>query len=145
MNSLIENIKIKEQLLAIIIKHSFSENGIHFFTPPDLSQQLAYMHHPTGKLIDAHVHNPVPRQVNYAQEVLFIRKEYLPLVIFLGKRVYTYWITMPPTENTELRTKFYDWFHGDFVDIVSHIVKVRKILLEKSLYLSLLVLERSLV
>lgn len=88
MNSLIENIKIKEQLLATIIKHSFSENGIHFFTPPDLSQQLAYMHHPAGKLIDAHVHNPVPRQVNYTQEVLFIRKGKLRVDFYDDEQTY---------------------------------------------------------
>jgi hypothetical protein len=52
----------------------FREPGIHFFTPADFSQQLAYMEHPAGKLIAPHVHNPVPRGVRYTQEVLFIRK-----------------------------------------------------------------------
>ena len=32
------------------------------------------MHHPVGKIIDAHIHNAVPRQVHYTQEVLFMRK-----------------------------------------------------------------------
>jgi hypothetical protein len=32
------------------------------------------MSHPTGKLIAPHVHNPVPREVQFTQEVLFIRK-----------------------------------------------------------------------
>ncbi len=61
-------------LLAIIIPGDFSREGIHFFTPNDLSQQLAYMHHPQGKIIEPHVHNPVPRQVQYTQEVLFLKK-----------------------------------------------------------------------
>ena len=32
------------------------------------------MNHPAGKLIAPHVHNPVPREVQFTQEVLFIRK-----------------------------------------------------------------------
>lgn len=32
------------------------------------------MHHPTGKVIDAHVHNMVHRNVVLTQEVLFIKK-----------------------------------------------------------------------
>ena len=70
---MIETIKHNDQLFAIIISSRFSEPGIHFFTENQLSQQLAYMKHPAGKLIDPHVHNPVPREVHYTQEVLFIK------------------------------------------------------------------------
>ena len=62
------------QVLAIIVSADYSEPGIHFFTPNDFSQQLAYMHHPAGKVIDPHVHNPVPREVHVTQEVLFLRR-----------------------------------------------------------------------
>ena len=44
-----------------------------FFTPDDYSQQLAYMRHPAGKVIDPHVHNPVSRNVHFTQEVLLIK------------------------------------------------------------------------
>lgn len=71
---MLEEIRHQETLLGIIVSHRFQKEGIHFFTPDDLSQQLAYMRHPTGKKIDPHVHNPVPREVHYTQEVLFIRK-----------------------------------------------------------------------
>lgn len=71
---MIVNITHKGRLLAVIISHKFSDPGIHFFTPGDLSQQLAYMNHPAGKEIVPHVHNPVPREVHFTQEVLFIRK-----------------------------------------------------------------------
>jgi mannose-6-phosphate isomerase-like protein (cupin superfamily) len=70
---MIEQIIYQNQLLAVIVSHRFNRPGIHFFTADDLSQQLAYMHHPTGKIIPPHVHNPVPRQVTYTQEVLFIK------------------------------------------------------------------------
>lgn len=71
---MIETLKVGDQLLAVIVSHSFDKPGIHFFTPNDLSQQLAYMRHPAGKVIDPHVHNPVSRSVQYTQEVLFIKR-----------------------------------------------------------------------
>ena len=71
---MIKEIKHQGQLLALIISNKFKESGIHFFTPNELSQQLAYMRHPAGKIIQPHVHNPVPREVHYTQEVLFIKK-----------------------------------------------------------------------
>jgi mannose-6-phosphate isomerase-like protein (cupin superfamily) len=71
---MINKITHDNKLLALIISRQFNKPGIHFFTPDDLSQQLAYMNHPAGKVIQPHVHNPVPREVKYTQEVLFIRK-----------------------------------------------------------------------
>lgn len=71
---MIQHITYHNQLLAIILYHNFARPGIHFVTPNDLSQQLAYMHHPTGKIIPPHVHNPVIREVTYTQEVLIIKK-----------------------------------------------------------------------
>ena len=71
---MIETLKSGDQLLAVIVSRDFDEPGIHFFTPNDLSQQLAYMHHPSGKVIEPHVHNPVSRNVHYTQEVLFIKR-----------------------------------------------------------------------
>ena len=71
---MIETLKAGDQLLAIIVSRDFQEPGIHFFTPNDLSQQLAYMRHPAGKVIDPHVHNPVSRNVHFTQEVLLIKK-----------------------------------------------------------------------
>ncbi len=62
-----------DNLLAIIISNKFNEPGIHFFTPDDFSQQLAYMRHPKGKTIIPHSHNPVSRQIEYTQEILFIK------------------------------------------------------------------------
>lgn len=71
---MIEEIKHDNQLLAIIISSKYSESGIHFFTPDDFSQPLAFMKHPVGKIIQPHVHNPVQREVHFTKETLFIRK-----------------------------------------------------------------------
>jgi hypothetical protein len=71
---LVETIKDGENLLALIIYKEDLGPGVHFFTPPELSQQVACMNHVKGTLIQAHKHNPVPRQVQYTQEVLIIKK-----------------------------------------------------------------------
>jgi len=71
---MIIEIKNNDQLLAIIISNKFNDPGIRFCTPDDFSQQLAFMRHPSGKVILPHVHNPVAREVHYTKEVLFIRK-----------------------------------------------------------------------
>ena len=74
MISDLEFIEADGQTLAIIVYAGFDKPGIEFFTPGSFSQQLAYMHHPAGKVIEAHVHNPVPRTVQFTQETLFIRR-----------------------------------------------------------------------
>jgi len=83
-----EKIVYDNMLLAIIVRVSFHKEGIHFFTPNDLSQQVAYMHHPAGKIIDAHVHNPVRREVHYTQEVLFVRRGKLRVDFYDNEQVY---------------------------------------------------------
>jgi mannose-6-phosphate isomerase-like protein (cupin superfamily) len=85
---MIETIKKGEQLLAVIVSGRFREPGIHFFTPNDLSQQLAYMRHPAGKVIDPHVHNPVSRNVHFTQEVLLIKKGRLRVDFYDDQQTY---------------------------------------------------------
>lgn len=67
-------IKKKNKLLAMVIRNNYTCDGVDFITPSEYSQQVAYMHHPTGKVIDAHVHNLVHRNVVMTQEVLMIKK-----------------------------------------------------------------------
>jgi mannose-6-phosphate isomerase-like protein (cupin superfamily) len=70
---MVEHITHERELLALILSHKFAESGTHFLTPSDLSQQLAYMHHPAGKIIEPHIHKPAHREVQYTQEVLLIK------------------------------------------------------------------------
>lgn len=85
---MIQEIVHQNHLLALIIKRNFQETGIHFFTPGDFSQQLAYMRHPSGKVIRPHVHNPVPREIHFTQEVLFLKKGRLRVDFYDGQRNY---------------------------------------------------------
>lgn len=70
----VEEVKKKNKLIAIIIRDDYACEGVDFITPNEYSQQVACMHHPAGKTIDAHIHNLVHRNVVMTQEVLFIKK-----------------------------------------------------------------------
>lgn len=70
----IEFIRDDDIILAIIISHDHTEDGLNFITPENFSQQLAYMHHPVGKIIQPHVHRALKREVSYTQEVLVIKR-----------------------------------------------------------------------
>lgn len=70
---MIQRIIHNDKLLSIIIRNSYMTDGIEFFTPDDFSQQLAYMKRPKDYVITPHVHNAVPREVQFTKEVLFIK------------------------------------------------------------------------
>lgn len=70
---MIERIFAGDQELAVILRTSFCQPGIHFFTPGDYSQQIGYMNRPSGYLIPPHVHLPKLREVKFTKEVLFIK------------------------------------------------------------------------
>jgi len=88
MEKLIKKVFDGDELLAIIITSDYNEKGIHFFTPDDFSQQLGYMNHPKGKIILPHIHNPVPRRVEYTQEVIFIKSGKLRVDFYDLKKKY---------------------------------------------------------
>jgi hypothetical protein len=71
---MIEQITHNNKILAIIIRNSFSKEGIEFFTPNDYALQVGYMNRPKEYSIKPHVHYQIPRTINTLQEVLFIKK-----------------------------------------------------------------------
>jgi mannose-6-phosphate isomerase-like protein (cupin superfamily) len=83
-----EEIVIDGQLCAILLTAAYDEPGIQFFTRDDYSQQLASMSYPAGKVIPAHTHNPVRREVFYTQEALFIRKGKVRVDFYSQQREY---------------------------------------------------------
>jgi mannose-6-phosphate isomerase-like protein (cupin superfamily) len=70
----LEHIVHELEPIALIIRSDYNEPGVHFFTPPNFSQQVAFIRHQEGKRIAPHLHNLIHRQVLYTQEVLFIRQ-----------------------------------------------------------------------
>lgn len=72
----------------MILRRSFSAEGVRFLTPGSWSQQLGYMRHPSGHAIPPHVHNPVSREVVTTQEVLFVRSGRVRVDFYSEDRVY---------------------------------------------------------
>lgn len=75
-------------IMALIIRKDHQGTGVSFFTPPEFSQQLAFMSHASGKIITPHVHNVIPRSVQYTQEVLVIRKGKLRVDFYTDHQEY---------------------------------------------------------
>jgi mannose-6-phosphate isomerase-like protein (cupin superfamily) len=84
----VEYIRHQDKITAIIISNRFKKDGIHFFTPDEFSQQLAYMNHPAGKQIEPHFHNEVHRNVTYTQEVLLVKKGKLQVDFYDGQQAF---------------------------------------------------------
>lgn len=78
----LEVIQDKEIVYGIIVRASFTEDGIRFFTPSEYSQQLGYMRRNKGYTIAAHYHNPVIRKVTYTQEVLFVKSGMIKVIFY---------------------------------------------------------------
>jgi len=85
---MIEYIKYKGEILAIIIRKDFHKPGFHFFTPNGYSQQLASISLPKNHTISPHVHNPVKRSVKNTLEVLFIKKGKLRIDFYSNEQIY---------------------------------------------------------
>ena len=83
-----ENYIFNDELFAIVIRNNFDKEGITFFTEETLSQQLAYMNHPKGKVIQPHIHKPIERTVAYTQEVLIIKDGILKVNFYSEDQTY---------------------------------------------------------
>jgi len=78
----VERIEHDGEMIALIVRNEFSRPGVSFFTPGELSQQLAFMRHPAGTTIAPHVHNPVRREVTQTQEMLYVKRGRLRVDFF---------------------------------------------------------------
>jgi len=83
-----EQITHNNLLLSIIIRSSYSKEGITFFTEDHFSQQLGYMNRPEGYVILPHRHNLVPRKVDLTQEVLFVKSGKVRVDFYDDTQVY---------------------------------------------------------
>lgn len=85
---MIERIAHNHTEFALIIRRSYRHQGIEFFTPPDYSQQVAYMNRPGGYVIAPHVHNAVLRSVSFTKEVLFVRSGRMRVDFYTEEKEY---------------------------------------------------------
>ena len=68
----VEQIKVGDDVYAIILRKEYNRPGPVFFTPHEYSQQLGMLVHPKGKIVKRHRHKLVKREIFRTQEVLVI-------------------------------------------------------------------------
>jgi len=83
---MIENIKHKKKLYALIVRKKFRiKSGVNFFTPQEATQQFGYMKHKKNHLIMPHKHNKRLTKILITTEVIILFKGILR-VDFYGKK-----------------------------------------------------------
>ena len=83
---MIENIKYKTKLYALIVRKKFRiKSGVNFFTSQDATQQFGYMKHKKNHLIMPHKHNKRLTKILITTEVIILFKGILR-VDFYGKK-----------------------------------------------------------
>ena len=82
---MIEIIKNKKKLYAIIIRNNFKKKGANFFTENKTSLQMGSFIYDKGKKIDPHYHKRIKRQINNHAESLFIKKGKIKVSFYYPK------------------------------------------------------------
>jgi len=108
-NHHIEYVNNGKEILAIIIRKSFSKKGIEFFTPDNFSQQVGYMRRPKGYVIKPHIHYDIPRTVSTLQEFLFIKRGKVRVDFYDYQREYLF--------SDILLEQDYSWCSQDILGI----------------------------
>lgn len=76
------------ELYAIILRDEYKSASVSFFTPDSLSQQLGFLPHKKGDIIQPHRHTVHKREILYTQEVLFIKKGKVKIDFYDRKHKY---------------------------------------------------------
>lgn len=70
----LEYIYYEGGLYSIVLRDSYRDDSISFFTPDSFSQQLGYLPHKKGDAIQPHRHKINKREIIFTQETLFIKQ-----------------------------------------------------------------------
>ena len=88
---MIENIKYKNKLFALIVRRKFRiKSGISFFTPKEATQQFGYMKHKKNHLIMPHKHNKRITKIMITTEVIILLKGILRVDFYNEKKIYLF-------------------------------------------------------
>lgn len=85
---MIEHLKHEDINLGIIIRRSYSTEGIDFFTQDEDPLQLGYMKREKDYSIEPHVHNPVERLISFTHEVLYIKSGKVRVDFYTNEKKY---------------------------------------------------------
>lgn len=83
MSNLINRVcTINGELLAYVIRATFSSDITSFFTPPEQSFQVGLVVYPEGGEIQSHFHRTIERSLSNTSEVLVVREGRCEIDIF---------------------------------------------------------------
>ena len=119
---MIERINNKDLRLAIIIRSTYNNNGIEFFSNDNDSQQLGFMTREKGYEIIPHRHNLIKRKVEVTQEVLFIKSGSVKVDFYDNQENY---IKSSTLNNGDV-ILLIDGGHGFFMLEKSEIIEVKQ-------------------
>ena len=85
---MIEYIKINEKIISIIIRQSYSNDGINFFSPKDFGQQIGFIKRSKDFEVFPHYHNKIKRYIETTFEVLLIKKGKISLDYYDNNQVF---------------------------------------------------------
>ena len=87
MSKLIDRIHSKDgELLAYVIRASFSSDITSFITPPEQSFQVGLVVYPAGGKIQSHFHRTIQRNLSNTSEVLVVREGRCKIDVFDNAR-----------------------------------------------------------
>lgn len=84
----VETVSIEGSFCALILRRDFGGEGIEFFTQDSDTLQLGYMRREKGYQIRPHIHQSVPRQVEFTNEVLLIRSGVVKVNFYDANQAY---------------------------------------------------------
>ena len=88
---MIQKITHKNEVLALIVKNKYiKKKGINFFTNNKLSQQVAYMNHKKGHVIQPHIHKKRLKKIYDTSEVLIILDGTMRVDFYDNKKKYLF-------------------------------------------------------
>jgi len=88
---MIEKIKYKKKLLALIVRGKYrNKKGITFFTPDEATQQFGYIKHNKGHLIKPHLHKKRVSKILYTSEVILLFKGILRVDFYNDLKKYLF-------------------------------------------------------
>ena len=88
---MIEKIKYKKKLFALIVNGKYrNKKGVTFFTPDQSTQQFGYMKHKKGYIINPHKHNKRLTKILRTTEVILLLKGVLRVDFYNQQKKYLF-------------------------------------------------------
>lgn len=85
MGNMVENVKFKKEIVAIILRKGYRKKGARFFTGVQDPLQFGVLHYKKGEEILAHKHLTAKRSISLAYEALFVQSGKLEVTFYNEK------------------------------------------------------------